>query len=58
LEDNHVEQLGERYNAARQFAPRVLSTLRLCANPDGAQLLAAVDVLRAEPVKPGETPRV
>jgi len=58
LEDNHVEQLGERYNAARQFAPRVLSTLRLRANPDGAQLLAAVDVLRAEPVKPGETPRV
>jgi Domain of unknown function (DUF4158) len=46
LEDNHVEQLGERYNAARQFAPRVLSTLRLRANPDGAQLLAAVDVLR------------
>ncbi|MDQ3678092.1 MAG: hypothetical protein M3401_15065, partial [Actinomycetota bacterium] len=29
LEDNHVEQRGERYNAARQFAPRVLSTLRL-----------------------------
>jgi hypothetical protein len=46
LEDNHVEQLGERYNAARQFAPRVLSTLRLRANPDGAQLLAAVAVLR------------
>ncbi len=46
LEDNHVEHLGERYNAARQFAPRVLSTLRLRANPDGAQLLAAVDVLR------------
>ena len=23
LEDNHVEQLGERYNAAHQFAPRV-----------------------------------
>lgn len=22
LEDNHVEQLGDRYNAARQFAPR------------------------------------
>lgn len=31
LEDNHVEQLGERYNAARQFAPRVLSTMRLRA---------------------------
>jgi hypothetical protein len=46
LEDNHVEQLGERYNAARQFAPRVLSTLRLRANPDGEQLLGAVDVLR------------
>jgi len=46
LEDNHVEQLGERYNAARQFAPRVLSTLRLRANPDGEALLAAVDVLR------------
>ncbi len=46
LEDNHVEQLGERYNAARQFAPGVLATLRLRANPDGEQLLAAVDVLR------------
>lgn len=46
LEDNHVQQLGERYNVARQFAPRVLSTLRLRANPDGEQLLAAVDVLR------------
>ena len=46
LQDNHVEQLGERYNAARQFAPRVLATLRLRANPDGEELLVAVDVLR------------
>jgi len=35
LEDDHVEQLGDRYNAARQFAPRVLVMLRLRANPDG-----------------------
>jgi hypothetical protein len=46
LEDNHVEQLGERYNAARQSAPRLLAALRLRANPDGEALLAAVDVLR------------
>ena len=46
LEDNHVEQLGDRYNAARQFAPRVLATLRLRANPDGEALLAAVEVLK------------
>ena len=46
LEDTHVEQLGDRYNAARQFAPRVLATLRLRANPDGEALLAAVEVLK------------
>jgi len=46
LGDNHVEQLGDGCNAARQFAPRVLATLRLRANPDGEALLAAVEVSR------------
>jgi TnpA family transposase len=46
LEHNHVEQLGERYRAARDFAPPILATLRLRANPDGEPLLAAVELLR------------
>jgi TnpA family transposase len=46
LEDTHLQQLGDRYRAAREFAPRVLATLRLRANPDGEQLLEAVEVLR------------
>jgi len=57
LEDNHVEQLGERYNAARQFAPRLLATLRLRANPNGEALLAAADVLRdSTAVVPARSP--
>lgn len=46
LEDSHVEQLADRYRAARDFAPRILATLRLRANPVGEALLEAVDVLR------------
>ncbi len=46
LEDSHLEQLGERYRATREFSPRVLEELRLRANPDGAKLLEAVESLR------------
>lgn len=46
LEDSHLEQLGERYRATREFSPRVLEGLRLRANPDGEKLLEAVEVLR------------
>lgn len=46
LEDSHLQQLGERYRATRDFSPRVLQTLRLRANPDGEKLLEAVEVLR------------
>jgi len=46
LEDTHLQQLSERYRATRDFAPKVLATLKLRANPDGEALLAAVDVLR------------
>jgi hypothetical protein len=45
LEDTHLQQLGNRYRAARDFAPRILATLRLRANPDCEQLLEAVEVL-------------
>ena len=46
LEDTHLQQLGDRYRAAREFAPRVLATLKLRANPDAEQLLEAVEMLR------------
>lgn len=46
LEDSHLDQLGERYRATREFSPRVLQTLRLRANPDGEKLLEAVEALR------------
>jgi hypothetical protein len=39
LEDTHPQQRAARCRAAREFAPRVLATLRLRANLDGEQLI-------------------
>lgn len=46
LQDGHLAQIGERYNAIRQFAPRALAALDLRANADGQALLETVEVLR------------
>jgi len=46
LQDSHVEKLGDRYRAARDFAQRILATLTFRATADGRELLEAVELLR------------
>lgn len=46
LQDSHVEKLGDRYRAAREFAPRILAALTFRATVDGRELLEAVELLR------------
>ncbi len=43
--DSHLDQLADRYRAIREFAPRALAALDLCASQDGQRLLSAVEML-------------